>query len=155
MQNALKDGRLKFIVKQKPQVEEEVDPNVEEALLIEPVDVLMVDITDDINTEEVEASYEDHVKVIFPKVEEELIDFLNRCKLKDSKVTLCQRCNYVFDKETIKKLENINPYQSRKGVRQDKQKEFSSIGGGFLKRLKKPGHVSFFPVSPLRSGLDL
>lgn len=47
VQNTLKDGRLKFTDKQKHRLEEKIDPKVEEALLVEHVDVLMVDITDD------------------------------------------------------------------------------------------------------------
>lgn len=46
MQNTLKDGRLKFIEKKKPQVEEDVDAKVEEALFFDPVDVLVVDMAD-------------------------------------------------------------------------------------------------------------
>lgn len=33
--------------------------------------------------------YIEKMKVVYPKAEEELIDFLNRCKIKGSEVMLC------------------------------------------------------------------
>ena len=66
VQKALKDGRLKFVDKQKPQPEEQVDPKVEDAFFVELVHVLMVDITDD--TKEVETSYEEKMKEGFPRL---------------------------------------------------------------------------------------
>lgn len=78
-------------------MEEEDDPKVEKALLVEPVNVLVVDIADDIDTKEVEVSYTNQMKVVFAKSEEELIDFLNRYKLKDFEVMLCPCYNAVFD----------------------------------------------------------
>lgn len=62
-------------------MEEEDDPKVEKALLVEHVNVPVVDIDDDIDTKEVEVSYTNQMKVVFAKSEEELIDFLNRYKL--------------------------------------------------------------------------
>lgn len=67
----------------------------------------MVDITDDIK--EVKASYEDQMNVVFPNDKEELIDFLNRCKLKEFEVTLHSRCSAAFYKEATKELEKSNP----------------------------------------------
>jgi len=40
-------------------------------------------------------------------VEEELIDFLNHCKLKNSEVMLCPRCSLVFDKRPLKALKML------------------------------------------------
>lgn len=57
VQNTLKDEMLKFTDKQKPRLEEEYDPKVDKALLFDPIDMLMDDITND--TKEVEASYEE------------------------------------------------------------------------------------------------
>ena len=60
-----------------------------------------------------------------------MLDFLNRCRLKDSKVILCPRGNFVFDKEAAKELDMTNPYQSKKFIRHDKPKElFSNKGKG-------------------------
>lgn len=53
--------------------------------------------------------YTEQVKVVYPKAEEELIDFLNMCNFKDSKVILCPRCSTVFDKEDAKDLEKFRP----------------------------------------------
>lgn len=55
-----------------------------------------------------------------------MLDFLNRCRLKDSKVILCPRGNFVFDKEAAKELDMTNPYQSKKFIRHDKPKELFS-----------------------------
>lgn len=39
---------------------------------------------------------------VYPHVDEELIDFLERCKLNDSKVGMCSRCNGVYDEDDAK-----------------------------------------------------
>ncbi|PNX66332.1 hypothetical protein L195_g055027, partial [Trifolium pratense] len=46
--------------------------------------------------------------------EEELVDFLNRCKLKNSEVMLCPRCSAVCDKEATAGLQNVVPYAENK-----------------------------------------
>lgn len=53
--------------------------------------------------------YTEKIKVVCPKAEEELIDFLNRCKIIGSEVMLCPRCSALFDIEATKDLENIKP----------------------------------------------
>lgn len=83
VQNIVKEGRLKFAEKQKYQPKGESDPKADEALFVEPLDLFMVDITK--NTKGVEPNYEEQLKVVFPKADEELIHFLNRYKLKDSR----------------------------------------------------------------------
>ena len=89
------------------------------------------------------------MKVVFPKVEQELIDFLNRCKLKDSQVILCPCCTVVFDKEATKELEKINPYQSIRGGRQDKQREsFFNKQGVPKKPLKSKTYIPPSNVHP-------
>lgn len=60
----------------------------------------MVDIID--GTKESKPSYEEQTNVVFPKNEEKLIDFLNRCKLKESKVMMCPCCNAFVDNEVAK-----------------------------------------------------
>lgn len=65
-----------------------------------------MDITE--STEVVEPDYEEKMKVIFPKAEEGLINFLNRCKLKNFEVMLCPCCSAVFDREATKELEKTN-----------------------------------------------
>ncbi|XP_050888947.1 uncharacterized protein LOC127094126 [Lathyrus oleraceus] len=58
VQKALKDGRLEFVDKQKPQLEKDVETKVE-ALFIEPVDIMVVDIVDEAGAKDIKASYED------------------------------------------------------------------------------------------------
>jgi len=53
--------------------------------------------------------------VAYSMAEEELIDFLNRCKLKNSEVMLCPRCSSVFDKEATKSLESFIPKSKKIG----------------------------------------
>lgn len=65
--------------------------------------------------------YTKKIKVVYLKVKEELIDFLNRCKIKGSEIMLCPCCNIVFNKEAKKSLENIKPRQPRKSVRDNKR----------------------------------
>jgi len=61
--------------------------------------------------------FDEKAKAAYPMVEEELIDFLNRCRLKNSEVMLCPICSSVFDKEAIKSLENVIPeFKERKMV---------------------------------------
>lgn len=108
----MKDGRLKFAEKSKARPEGEPDPKVEEDLFVEPVGVFMVDIAKTI--EAVEPDYHEKMNVFFPKSEEQLIDFLNWCKLKDSKVMLCLCCSDIFDREAEKELENTNTKHLKK-----------------------------------------
>lgn len=64
--------------------------------------------------------------MVYPIAEEELIDFLNRCKIKNFEVTLCLYYNAVFNKEVYKELEKVTPYnhQSNRFGRQDKKYKF-------------------------------
>lgn len=64
------------------------------------------------------------MKMVFPKAEEELINFMNICKLGDFEVMLCPCCIAVFDKEAMKELEKTNPYQSKKVGQQDHCNKF-------------------------------
>jgi len=51
----------------------------------------------------------------YPKAEEDLIDFLNRCKISNTNAMLCPRCSVVFDKEAAKSIEGFHPRPKRKG----------------------------------------
>lgn len=51
-----------------------------------------------------ESKFAEKMKVAYPMAEEELIDFLNHCRLKNYGVMLCPWCCSVFDKETTKGL---------------------------------------------------
>ncbi|MCI74949.1 hypothetical protein A2U01_0096215, partial [Trifolium medium] len=61
-----------------------------------------------------EEEYEKKVREVYPNVEEELVDFLNRCKLNNSEVMLCPRCSAVCDKENTAGLKNIVPHADNK-----------------------------------------
>lgn len=63
------------------------------------------------------------MKVFFPKGEEEIIDFINRCNIKDSEVMSCPCCRAVFDKEVAKELEKNQPlsFKERWSTRQTKR----------------------------------
>src|ERR1044072_8871668 len=51
--------------------------------------------------------YDQKMEEVFPNVGEDLVDFLNRCKLEDSEVMLCPRCSAVFDKKAAKGLQEL------------------------------------------------
>ncbi|MED6166889.1 hypothetical protein PIB30_113750, partial [Stylosanthes scabra] len=42
-------------------------------------------------------NFEENIRQVFPGVGESLLDFLMQQKLKDRDVSLCPRCNAVFD----------------------------------------------------------
>jgi len=62
-----------------------------------------------------ELQFDEKAKAAYPTAEEELIDFLNRCILKNSKVMLCPRCNSIFNKEAMKILESVVPESKKRG----------------------------------------
>ena len=56
-----------------------------------------------------EPPFDEKIKAAYPTNEEELIDFLYRCKMKNSKVMLCPKCSVVFEKEATKSLKGVIP----------------------------------------------
>ncbi|MCI81229.1 hypothetical protein A2U01_0102502, partial [Trifolium medium] len=67
---------------------------------VEVYDCNMVDLVDPAPIKAVpEEEYEKKVREVYPNAEEELMDFLNRCKLNNSEVMMCPRCSTVCDKE--------------------------------------------------------
>jgi len=62
-----------------------------------------------------EPQFDEKAKAAYPITEEELLDFLNRCILKNSEVMLCSRCSSVFNKEVTKSLENVIPESKKRG----------------------------------------
>ena len=141
-QKALNEGRLKFGEKTKPQMQVNVnllkvvnamyteveDCNMVEAI-IDAVEKLTVEAKFDIvecqmvevsggpkSVDEVisESQFDEKVNVSYHMAEEELIDFLNRCKLKNFEVMLCLRCSSVFDKEATKSLEGFIPKSKKR-----------------------------------------
>ena len=78
----------------------------------------MVDITKDAEYVEetaLEPQFDEKLKTTYSTAEEELIDFLNRCKLKNYGVMFCPKCSNVFDKEATKGLEGSIPKPKKRG----------------------------------------
>jgi len=143
VQKGFNEGRLKFGNKPKPHIQVDSDPlkdasmmytdiagcnmvdtivNAVENLSIEAETKIeecqMVDIMKDAGyVEETvqEPQFDEKLKTSYPKTEEELIDFLNQCKLKNSEVMLYPRCSVVFENEATKGLEGSIPKPKKRG----------------------------------------
>jgi len=63
----------------------------------------------------IEDQIAEKMKTTYPEAEEDLIDFLNRCKISNTHAMLCPRCSAVFDKEAAKSVEGFRPQPNRKG----------------------------------------
>ena len=91
----------------------DTDPlKVQEVHFPEPVKILMVETRMDTNGKVKEVwtlGDAEKIKVVYSKGEEDLVDFLNRCKLKGFKVMLRPYCSVVFDTEAAKDLESVRP----------------------------------------------
>ena len=101
IQQAIKDGRLKFESPKAP-MKVDADPLSVEANLVEPVafEINMVQATGDrIHTSSsyVLEQYDRCQREIFPQRGESLIDFLLRKKDEGRDVSLCSRCSALFD----------------------------------------------------------
>jgi len=143
VQKSLNEGGLKFTDRPKPQMQVDVDPlkdvdamytevincNVVEAIIdvveklyveakVNVVECQVVEATEGPKSaDEViyKSQFAEKMKMAYLMAEEELIDFLNHCRLKNSEVMLCLRCNSVFDKETTKGLEGFIPKSKKRG----------------------------------------
>ncbi|KEH15116.1 hypothetical protein MTR_2170s0010 [Medicago truncatula] len=62
-----------------------------------------------------EDQFAEKVKVAYPKAEENLIDFLIRCKISNTNAKLCPRCIAIFDKKATKSVKGFQPQTKRKG----------------------------------------
>jgi hypothetical protein len=137
VQIALDEGRLKFGDKTKQPLQLDADPlKKADSMYADVVAINVVDISEEFGTESPslapvsnenlkiaeEMATEDHqsensmvtedqfaekMKVAYPKVEEDLIDFLNRCKISNAHDMLYPRCSAVFDKEAAKSVEGF------------------------------------------------
>src|ERR1044072_5714389 len=111
------------------------DPlQVEEANLVEPVEtmvveadpakviltrnamkkcsheLMMVQIDDNLDTHIKEVTkweYDQNMEEVFPNAGEDLVDFLNRCKLEDTEMMLCPTCSAVFEKKAAKGFQEL------------------------------------------------
>ncbi|KEH41558.1 hypothetical protein MTR_1g052285 [Medicago truncatula] len=140
---ALDEGRLKFGEKTKQPMQVDVEPSkkvdsichraVDNELPIgaqslketPPNDVEMVaedhQFDDTMVTED---QFTENMKVAYLKVEEDLVDFLNRCKISNINAMLCPRCSAVFDKEAAKSIEGFQPQTKHKGGWTDNRPKF-------------------------------
>ncbi|CAJ2662571.1 unnamed protein product [Trifolium pratense] len=117
VQKALNEGRLKYADKAKPPMKVDSDPlPPADATYVEVYDCNMVEVIDAAAPVKAvpEEEYEKRVREMYPNAEEELVDFLNRCKLKNAEVMLCPRCSAVCDKEATAGLQNVVPYAENK-----------------------------------------
>jgi len=71
-----------------------------------------------------EDQYAEKMKVAYPTSEEDLVDFLKRCKISNSTIMLCHRCSAVFDKQAAKNIEGFKPQSKRKGKWVDRKPKF-------------------------------
>ena len=128
MQKALDEERLKFGDKAKQPMQVDADPlKKADSMYAEIVDVNMVNVSDVVGTGipigatipkekaqgDAEMATENHrfedavvtedqfaekMTAAYPKAEEDLIDFLNRCKISNTNAMFCPTCSVVFDK---------------------------------------------------------
>ncbi|WJX53646.1 hypothetical protein P8452_39618 [Trifolium repens] len=119
VQRALNEGMLKFAEKTKPPMKVDTNPlSTVDASLVEILDCNMVEVSEADMAAAVKAipekEYDKKVQEAYPAAEEELVDFLNRCKLNNAEVMLCPRCSAVCDKEAVSNLKKVLPYADHK-----------------------------------------
>src|ERR1044072_5481671 len=71
---------------------------------------MTVQIDDNLDTlvkEVTKWEYDQKMEEVFPNAGEDLVDFLNMCKLEDIEVMMCPRCSAVFDKKAAKGLQEL------------------------------------------------
>jgi hypothetical protein len=131
VQKAIIEGRLKFGDKTKPQMKVDSDPlQVAETSYVEPFECLMVNAAEAAPIKAVpEEEYAKKFQEVYHKAEEELVDFLNRCKLNNTEVMICPKCSAVCDKEAIASLKHCVPYadNKRKWPNQKQNKKLGHI----------------------------
>jgi len=166
VQKALNEGRLKFGEKTKQPMQVDDDPlkNVD-SMYAEVIRINMVDMAEKFDSElpieeqvleenppaDDEMVTEDHqsanalvsedqfvekMEVAYPKAEEDLIDFLNRCKISNTNVMLCPRCSTVFDKEAAKSIEGFLPHTKHEGGCFENHPKFGFNKRGFPYKMK-------------------
>jgi len=83
------------------------NPQADDEMVIEDHQSANALVTEDQLIEKMEVAY--------PKAEEDLIDFLNRCKISNTNAMLCPRCSALFDKEAVKFVEGFLPHTKNEG----------------------------------------
>ncbi|WJX39866.1 hypothetical protein P8452_27373 [Trifolium repens] len=146
VQKALNEGRLKFGEKPKAMQIDAEPLQSADTLYAEPQEIMMVEAMEvtEGQTEKIsEEEYIEKMKVVYPRAEEDLIDFLNRCKLENKKVMLCARCSAVCDKEATAGLMKFQPMASRLGAN---PKPHQEKGKGILTRPNNPAQYDRRPT---------
>lgn len=77
------------------------------------------------------------MQAVYPQSKEGLINFLERCKLNDSKIMLFPCCNVIFDEEVKKKPEGTRRFDPRRGWGESQAAKFTSNNGGRPHRNKE------------------
>jgi hypothetical protein len=157
VQKTLNDERLKFGEKTKPPMQVDADPlQVSKTLYAEQLACMMVEATEvtNVQVEEIlKEEYAEKMKVVYPQAEEELIDFLNRCKLNNKEVMLCPRCSAVFDKEAAEGLRNYKPFASQKGKWQNQRPDKGKgVAPGLAIQQRLSRNNTFFPKTRVPVG---
>ncbi|KAK2449663.1 hypothetical protein QL285_008835 [Trifolium repens] len=119
VQKALNEGRLKFGEKPKAAKANPESSQNADTLYAEPQAIMMVEAMEvtEVQVEKIpEEEYFEKMKVVYPRAEEDLIDFLNRCKLENKGVMICARCSAVCDKEATAGLMKFQPVANRQGA---------------------------------------
>ncbi|KAK2415615.1 hypothetical protein QL285_038080 [Trifolium repens] len=119
VQKALNEGRLKFGEKPKAAKADSESSQNADTFYAEPQAIMMVEAMEvsEVQVEKIpEEEYFEKMKVVYPRAEEDLIDFLNRCKLENKGVMLCARCSAVCDKEATAGLMKFQPVANRQGA---------------------------------------
>lgn len=76
-----------------------MEPLVVESLA-ESFECMMVETTDGFDKR-----IEDELDAVYPQAGEDLTDFQEKCRVSESKVLLCPRCNIVFDQKAAERSE--------------------------------------------------
>lgn len=123
VQKSLQEGRPEFSSRR---IKIDADPlRQEEALFVDPVEINMVHIaevpgedmltkTPDIEMlEGIGESPDVEMAEVYPKENEDLMDFLYRCRDKGSQVSMCPRCSAVMDRQAAENYQKLQLQKAR------------------------------------------
>lgn len=102
----------------------------EDAYTTEQFEILMVKDTEGFDMEvekgeKISAVVNVEMHMVYPQADEGLTDFLERCKLSDSKTMLFPRCSIVFDEEETKKLRDTRVQDPRRSRGRNQASRFT------------------------------
>lgn len=82
--------------------------------------------TTEMEVDEESLRQEEYNKMAYPKQEEGLVEFLQRCQRKRLEVMLCPRCNSVFDRKVMENLEGVRHAKKGRNWRDSKNSQCSN-----------------------------